>query len=84
MSRAELDRINKKLFNAEMGLDKFGPNSPQGKSFEREIERLEARKRELSAQLAADLRERALSFASDLVAMIREWIGRSLRALRLN
>ena len=50
MSSDELKRIEAAIFNAEMGLDKFGKNSPQGKGFLRELETLEKKKAELLKQ----------------------------------
>ena len=34
MSQEELNRINREIYNAEQGLDKFGKNSPQGQYFQ--------------------------------------------------
>ena len=50
MSRDELERINDAIYNAEMGLDKFGRNSAQGKMFAAEIERLKAEKAALEGE----------------------------------
>ena len=51
MSQEELNRINKALYNAYQGLDRFGDNSPQGKMTLREIEYLKAEKAKLPPEL---------------------------------
>lgn len=51
MSQEKLDRINKAMSNAQWGLDKFGRNSPRGKTILEEIKQLKAEKNSLPPEL---------------------------------